>query len=300
MKEVSRKRTARLVHRLAAAVALLMMLASSIGLGVEGIYRDNALVAAGWLGNDAITLLLGAPLLAAAARVSAQGSRRAWLVLLGMLLYAFYNYAFYLFGAAFNALFLAYVAIVTLSGIGLLLGLFVTDPSQRASAIRSGAAPSGATAGALQQSGDRVMGGRAMEGRVMVARVVAAFMVSVGALLGVFWTGLSVAYFFTGEPPAMVSATDHPTNVTGALDLALVVPLGVVAGIWLWHRRPWGHVLAVLWNVKGAVYMLALSGATVSAYLAGASESLIQLWLWGAIGAGCILATVALLRAEGR
>ena len=53
-------------------------------------------------------------------------------------------------------------------------------------------------------------------------------MIGVAVLLGAFWTGTAVAFVITGVPPAMVEATGHPTNVTGALDLVVVVTLGLV------------------------------------------------------------------------
>jgi hypothetical protein len=255
------------VQRLAYLVAALMAAAATLGLLVPGVYHDNALVTAAWRGTDLVTLALGVPLLARAIRGSGTGSRLWRMVLLGMLLYALYNYAFYLFGAAFNALFLVYVAILAASGAGLLLGLGSLDAERAAAGFRPRAP----------------------------LRAVAALLLTVSLLLGGFWIALSVAFLFTGEPPPMVAATDHPTNVTGALDLSLVVTLGVVAAVWLWQRRPWGCVLAVLWLVKGAVYMVALSSASVAAYLAGAAGDLAQVVLWAPIGLGCLLALAALL-----
>ena len=51
----------------------------------------------------------------------------------------------------------------------------------------------------------------------------------------------------------------------------------------------------MIWNVKGAVYMLALSGATVSSILFGPANDGMQLLLWGPIGVGCFVASVLLL-----
>jgi len=44
-----------------------------------------------------------------------------------MLLYSLYNATFYLFGAAFNSLFLVYTAVFTLSGFALMFGLLSLD-----------------------------------------------------------------------------------------------------------------------------------------------------------------------------
>jgi hypothetical protein len=107
---------------------------------------------------------------------------------------------------------------------------------------------------------------------------------------------MAVIATWSGEPPAIVSTVGHPTNVIAALDLSLVVSVSVLAAVWLWRGNPWGYVLAVVTTVKGALYMLALSAATLSAYDAGASGDVSALALWVSIGVGCLLAAWALLR----
>jgi hypothetical protein len=195
---------------LATALTLLMGAAAATGLLSEGLYRDNLLVRAAWQGNDLVTLVLAAPLMSMAALTAWRGSRRGLLVWLGMVAYALYNYAFYLFGAAFNSLFTVYVAILILSTFSLILGL--TSPNL-GPVVRS-----------------------AQIGRA--ERWVGILIITVALALGSFWVGTSLGYLWTGEVPAMVTAVEHPTNVTGALDLWLVVSFGLLGGIWLWQRRP--------------------------------------------------------------
>lgn len=256
-----------ITYRLAMATAVLMAAASAAGLVRPDLYRDNLLVTSGWYGNDLVTLTAACPLLLAASALGRRGSLRALLVALGMLDYALYNYAFYLFGAAFNALFLVYVAVMVLAALGLIFGLTALD-------IR-----------ALDAAASRRR-----------SRPVAAWMLVVASALGGFWVATSMAYVFTGEVPPVVAAVGHPTNVIAALDLSLVVPLMLIGGVWLWQRQAWGYVLAVIANVKGAAYMLALSAATMAAIRAGASDEATQLALWAPIGAGSLAASIALLR----
>ena len=260
-------RNAAVARGLSLAIAVLMAGAAAAGLFLPNLYQDNPLVTASWKGNDVATLLAAVPLLVAAIALAARGSRRAHLVWMGMLAYVLYNYCFYLFGAAFNGLFLAYTALFALSGFALILGLAGLDPE------------------ALQ---------RGFRDRTPV-RTISAFMVAVGVFLGGFWTATSLAYLFHGQVPPMVTATSHPTNVTGALDLSMVVSLNLLGAVWLWRRRPWGYVLAAIANVKGAVYMLALSSATYSAVRAGTTDAIGQIALWGTIGLGCLAASIALL-----
>jgi len=253
---------------LAMVLTLLTGAAAAAGLLAGGLYRDNLLVRAGWQGNDVVTLTLAVPLMSMAVLAARRGSRRGLLAWMGMVAYALYDYAFYLFGAAFNDLFIIYVAILILSTFGLILGLTSPDLGRVLHTVRIGWAERG----------------------------VGILIILVALALGVFWVGTSVGYMWTGEVPAMVTAVDHPTNVTGALDLWLVVSFGLLGGIWLWRRRPWGYVIGVIWTVKGAVYMTALSAASFAAYARGAVDDLAQLWLWAPIGVGCTLGAAVLLR----
>lgn len=259
-------------HRaLAALGAVLMVVAAGAGSLVPELYRDNALVRASWLGNDLVTLFLAAPVLIGAAVLSSD-SPRAVLVMLGTLAYALYSYAFYLFGAAYNVLFLVYVGIVVCATLGLVAGL---------------ASP------ALRNILD------AHESR-RTRRVAGGAVLLVSVTLGLFWVSVSVGASVSGTVPDMVAATAHPTNVTGALDLWLVVTFGVLGGAWLVQGRPWGFVISAIWSVKGTLYMAALSAASVTAFAAEATSDLSQLVLWIPVGVVCGAVAAALLAAASR
>ncbi len=118
------RRTAR---RLSVLVALLMVLASGTGLIFPDLHRANALVASSWYGSDLITLFVATPLLVGGVVAARRGSRRGVLVWMGMLAYPLYNYAFSLFGVAFNSLFLLYTALFTFSAFALVFGLVSLD-----------------------------------------------------------------------------------------------------------------------------------------------------------------------------
>lgn len=252
-------------------VAALMATASAIGLASDRVYRDNALVTAGWWGTDLVTLLLGVPLTIGSTVQTVRRSLRGTIVSMGMLAYAAYNYCFYLFGAAFNSLFLVYVGVLSFSTIGLITGLASPELGGAVRRIR------------IDRS-DRAMGW---------------LVILVAAVLGLFWITSSVISIVSGVVPDMVRATDHPTNVTGALDLWLVVTFGLLGGTWLIRARPWGFVVSAVWTVKGAVYMTALSAASVSAYSREAADSLAQVGLWIPIGLACLVGAGILLRPSG-
>lgn len=254
-------------HILSAIIAILMFLASIGGLAIENLYQDNFLVTSGWYGNDLVTLFVATPILVTALILTIRCSQRARLVWLGILAYTLYNYGFYLFGAAFNSFFLLYAALFTLSIFALIFALVSLDVKKIA-----------------QQFSPN-----------LPVKWVSGYIFFVALFLGVFWIFLSLNYVFTGQIPPVVIAVDGKTNLIAALDLSMVVSFGLLGAIWLWQRQPWGYVLATIWNIKGAVYMLALSATTVSAVQAGASEDLSTLALWGFIGIGCLISSMYLL-----
>ncbi len=252
---------------LSTVILILTIVASAGGVFANALYRDNLLVTSGWYGNDLVTLLVAAPILAAALVLARRGSQRARLVWLGMLAYTLYNYAFYLFGAAFNSLFLVYVALFALSIFALVFGLAGFDAKGISERFRASTP----------------------------VRWISGYMLVLALFLGGFHIALSLSYVFTGQVPQMIVAVGHPTNLIAALDLTMVVSVNVLGAIWLWKRQPWGYVLAAIANVKGAVYMLALTASVVSAFQAGATDELTQIALWGLIGVASLIASVFLL-----
>lgn len=100
---------------LSIVIILLTVVASAGGLFIKGLYRDNAFVTSTWLGTDIVTLCLTVPLLIAAVILAGNGSTAAFLICLGLFESSLYNFGFYLFGAAFNGLFMVYAALFGLS-----------------------------------------------------------------------------------------------------------------------------------------------------------------------------------------
>ena len=235
-------------------VAILAALASAGGLLFKGLYRDNAFVTTTWLGNDAITLFLAVPILVAALIFSARGSLRAQLLWLGALDYMLYNYAFYLFGAAFNAFFLVYASLLGLSIFALIFGLTSLDVEK----VR-------------QQFSPRTP-----------VKLIGGYFLFVAAGLGTIYLIQSIAFIATGQLPAIVTLTEHPTNVVFALDLTLLVPWFVLGAIWLIKRQPWGYVIAGILSVKGPLYTLVLAVNSILVVDAGISETS-ELPLWASL-----------------
>ena len=248
-------------------IALLTITAAAGGLFIDGLYQGNLLLRSGWRGNDLITLLVATPLLIGSFVLALRGSARGTLVWLGMLAYVLYNFTYYLFGAAFNSFFLIYVALVDLAMIALIFALAKIETGRWANAF-----------------GERTP-----------ARWIAGYMIITALALTGLYSAWSLQFVSTGQVPEIVTNTGHLTSIVFALDLTLVVPWFILGAVWLWQRKPWGYVIATIVNVKGAVYMLALTFVTLSAARAGAVESAAEATPWVVIGLGSLVASLFLL-----
>jgi hypothetical protein len=239
---------------LSTLIATLAILASVGGLMLKGLYRDNAFVITTWLGNDAVTLFLAAPILVAAMVFAARGSLRAQLIWLGALDYMLYNYAFYLFGAAFNAFFLIYAVLLALSIFALIFGLVSLDVEKLH---------------------------RQFSPRTPVKWIGGYFLfVAVG--LSLVYMAQSIGFIVSGQIPAIVTISGHPTNVVFALDLTLLIPWLIVGAVWLLKRQRWGYVIAGILSVKGPLYTLVLAVNSILVVNAGITQTS-ELPLWGTL-----------------
>jgi hypothetical protein len=240
---------------LATVAAALMAAQAATGMAFVGLYRDVGFALDAWRVNDPVTLFVAVPLALASLALAVRGSRRALLVLLGTMQYALYNYAFYLFGAALNAHFLLYVAAFVAAGLALIAAFAALD----AETI-----------------------GRALSPR-LPARALAAYMGFWAAALGVAWVAQALAFAVTGVEPELGA---EAFRLIAALDLSLVVTPVALGAAWLWARRPWGVVVAVVWHVKGVVYalLLAIGSLLGGPVAAGGGDGLLGLWALFVIG----------------
>lgn len=249
---------------------IILILATTSALGglfIPNLYRDNDFVIPLWKVNDLVTLLVAVPMLITALILSRRGSQRALLVWLAMLNYMLYNYAFYLFGAAFNWYFLIYVALFTLSMFALIFGLVNIDANQIGKNFRN----------------------------KTPVKWISSYMLFVSVGLTTLYIIQSLGFVATGQLPPIVVKTGHPTSVIFALDLSLLVPVFVLGAIWLWKRRPWGYVLASMSLVKGTTYTLVLTIVSLWEVNAGVSGASVEMPLWLGLTIAGLVASMLLL-----
>ena len=222
----------------------LMVVQSLLGLVVDGLYPEQTWAVAALRGNDLVTLVVAVPLLAGVTLSSwRRPSTASVVVWLAMLFYGVYNFAYYAFGTAFSDVFLLHVAALAASAYALLMLGTSIDAEVVALGVRAGP----------------------------WARVVAGFTTVVGLALVGAWGTMSVRYAVTGALPEDLMPPEA-VHLVYALDLAVLAPAFLVAGVLLWRRVPWGAVLAAAVNVSGAVYLAvlwAVGGFQADAGIAG-------------------------------
>jgi hypothetical protein len=172
------------------------------------------------------------PILIVAMVMANRSSARARLVWIGALAYTAYNFAFYVFGAAFNDMFLVYVVAFSSSIFAFITAMMGLDASAIADRYRA-AAPT---------------------------RAVAGLLVLVGVVFAVLWSAFSISYAVSGHISLGAAPLDGMHTVF-AIDLSLMVPAMALAGVLLWKRTPWGFVMGAAMSIFGAVYQLNLAAA---------------------------------------
>jgi hypothetical protein len=214
----------RIIVIASALIAVLAIVASGAGLFMNGLYKnDTKSGAVQEQGNDLVTLVLSVPLFAVSTYYAAKGSLRGRLAWTGMLFYFLYTYAMMSYMTAYNQLFLIYVAIYSLSLFTLGASLLTLDVEKVKKSL----------AGAP-------------------VKAAAVFMFLMSLTLTAMWLGTIVPALLSNETPALLET--YTTLVIQAMDLGILVPLGLITGYLLLKRNAWGYALASIVLIKGATY----------------------------------------------
>lgn len=205
-------------YRLSALLAVVTFVHAAVGAFFPAIFRDSAMTAGNAQGTALAMLLLALPALVVSMILSARGSLRARLVWLGALSYIFYNAVIFSFAVAFNALFLLYVASLSLSFWAILVLLIRADVEEL----------------------------RARFANDLPVRAFAIYVIAASALFFVTWLGQIVPALFDTARPAFLNGTNLLTSPVHVLDLGFALPISVLGAVWLWQRKPWGYLLVGL------------------------------------------------------
>lgn len=216
----------------------------SVMIHGHGLYfYDTVSTTAQMQGNDLITLVVGLPLLVLSTGLALRGSLRGRLLLTGTLGFFLYTYMSMSMLTAYNALFLVYVALFALSLYAFILSMLSFD-----------------LASLKQHFSSRLPRGW-----------IAGVLFGIGGFLSLAWIGRILPEISQYQVAALENTT---TRVIQAMDLALIVPLAVLAGILLLRQSAWGYLLASVFVMKAITMGLGVSAMGINQILAGSPESL--------------------------
>ena len=233
---------ARVDYILSCILAAVAAFTSAAAFSITDLFqRDNTALAGCARGTALVILVVAVPVLVAAMLFARQGSVRARLVWLGMVIYILYNAGYFAFSASFNRLFLAFIAMLALA-FWSLLALLVRWPAQTVKEAFGSRTP------------------------VRFTAAVCLFPVLIFAITDLRES--LIATIINTLPPTIVN-TQLPTNHFHVMDLAFLVPAFVLAAVWLWQRRSWGYTLA---GSLLAYYTVELLGIGVDQWYGGRAD----------------------------
>ena len=234
-----------------------------------GLYRyDLVFKGVANRGSDLVTLVLAVPLLLVATRMYVRGRLRGTLVLSGALAWPLYLYASMALGAAYNELFLVYVALFGASLFAFVLTVLSIDTE--------------ALGRRMDHAGPR--------------RRLAALMLAGGIVTMGVWLAPLIAAMANREPPGLLGHSS--TMVTDALDLAVITPATLVTTLLLHRGRASGYLVAFPLLVLMTFLLPMIVSQTVFQLRAGVSFMPAE--IIGPIGGFVLLAVLALGLVGGR
>jgi hypothetical protein len=182
----------------------------------QGLYKyDTPIGATGFIAADLITLMVVIPLLIVSVWHYRRGSLKGGLLLTGVLAYFLYNYTSMGFGAAYNNFFLAYILIFSASLYGLILALLSFDISALALHFGSG----------------------------LPRNAIGIFLIVSGIILSLIWLVLSIVPALIANK-APLEAYYYTTFTTAIIDIGIVAPALILAGVLIRCKAPLGDLLA--------------------------------------------------------
>jgi hypothetical protein len=232
-----------------------------------GLYaNDSVSVVAQGAAQDWVTLLMGIPLLIISLVFANKGSFRGRLVLTGTLAYFWYSFMTYTFLWNYNQMFLVYVALVAASMYAFILALLSFDV--------------GAVPGHFRTNFPR--------------KFMGVLQICIGLVLCLLWLGRIVPGLAAGTPP--VGLEHYTTLVIQGMDLGFIVPAAILSGVLVLQRKAFGYLLTSVIILKAITMTTCLTAMIVSQAMSGVAMSPVELIIFPAFNAFCIIALVLLMR----
>ena len=257
----------RLARRFSVALAIVSALTGVASFVFWGIFSRDVPAGIGNLRGTALALVaLVLPVMVIAMRAAERGSLRGRLVWLACLAYVAYNAVMFCFASHFNALFLAFAAMLALSVWAIVTLVPTIDLAAVAAASRS-----------------------------MPARAISIYLFTCLLFFAGTWLATIVPATLSNAMPQALVDAGLTQNTVWVLDFGFTFPLMFVGARWLWQRKAWGYVIAGMMTV---MLTLETAGVAVDQWFghlhdASASVAAIPLML-GFTGAGLVFSMLFL------
>jgi hypothetical protein len=216
----------------------------TISIYGKGLYKnDSVAMASQAIAQDYVTLFLGIPLLLLSFYTAKKGLMKGRLLLTGTLGYFLYTYTSYSFLSMYSKMFLIYVLLMSASFFAFTMMMISFDMSTLPGYFR-------------QQLPVKWIGG---------------FLLFVSFIFAMMWLGKIVPSLLSDAPPAGLE--HYTTLVIQALDLGFVIPVGILAGIFLIKRTAFGYLLSSIMIIKDITLITALTMMIILQMIAGIKVS---------------------------
>lgn len=212
-----------LVYILSFIIAILILIASAVGLQYNTIVYPTEELVQTFISNDVVNLLVGLPILLGSMWLTWRGKLIGLLCWTGALFFVFYNYTAYVFAMPLNWAFPLHLILMTLSTYALVALVAIIDGKVVQQRL-SGAVPERFAGGVL-----------AGLGLLFLLRVI-------GVMVGALTSGTPLA-----ETELAVNIADF-----------LTTPAWVIGGILLWKRKEFGYVTGLGLLFQGGMLFIAL------------------------------------------
>jgi hypothetical protein len=220
----------------------------TISIYGKGLYQhDSVTIASQAIAQDYVTLFLAIPLLLISLYAARKGLFKGRLLLTGTLGYFLYTYASYTFLSMYNSFFLIDVFLMSASFFAFTLAMMSFDIPKLPSYFD----------------------------KKFPNRFIGTFLLFVSIVFSIMWIGKVVPPLMKGTPPDGIE--HYTTMVIQAMDLGFLVPVGILAGILLMKRNPFGYLLASVMITKDITMLTALSAMVVLQMVAGIKSLLAML-----------------------
>lgn len=244
-------------------IAILAGIATLSGLFWKGLYKhDTISMAAQAMGQDLITLIIGIPVLLGSLYLIRRNSLRGNLIWMGTIFYFLYTYTSLSFLASYNQLFLVYVALFSISLYTFVYGLL----SLNVKTIKESISPG------------------------KTSKIAGAFLIFSGAMVALMWVKMIVDSLLTGIAPAALES--YTTLVIQALDIGVVFPAMLIAGILIIKGKEWGYALVSILLIKASLMGTALLSMIFFMAQNGVSPAIGQVVIFAVITITGILISV--------